>query len=323
MEFFEFFSVAQVIVGYFTPVTEDFAYAVQLSLRILWLGLAIGLAIYAAFLVLGGLGLYQLAGRAGLKHRWMGFVPFLNTYYAGKVAGEANFFGQKMKRAGLYAAVIEGVYCLIELFACAQSFLTLYFPEEGSVIDPFTGESSRAIVPNLSEMPGAFRWMFVIPDWLCGLLEVLASFLTLVFLCVLFIAFFRKYFARSPIVMTLLCTILPFRGVTIFAVRKNAAVDYNAYMRRRMEEAMRRQQPYGPQGGPYNQGPYNGQGGQGGPYNQGPYNGQGGYGQGPAQNQGEPFSDFGGPQGEAPHGGAPSGAPTPPPPQDDDPFSDF
>lgn len=315
MEFFEFFSVAQVIVSFFTPGTEDFAYAVRLSLRILWLGLAIGLAIYLAFLVLGGLGLRKLAKRAGLKHTWMGFVPFLNTYYAGKVAGEANFFGQKMKRAGLYAAITEGVYCLVELFACAQSFLTLFYPEEGSVIHPITGESMRAIVPNLSEMPGAFRWMYVIPEWLSGVAEVCASFLTLVFLCVLFIAFFRKYYARSPILMTLLCTILPFRGVTIFAVRNNTAVDYNAFLRSRMEEAMRRQQQYGPQGGPY--GGQGGQGGQGGYGPQGPYNGQGGgYGQGPAQNQGEPFSDFGGQESPSDTAGNAS-------PKDDDPFSDF
>ena len=312
MEFFEFFSVAQIIVSYFTPGTEDFAYAVQLSMRVLLLGLVIGLVVYLAFLILGGLGLYKLAGRAGIKHRWMGFVPILNTYYAGKIAGEANFFGQKMQRAGLYAAIIEGVYCLIELFVCAQSFLTYCYPELSTAVDPFTNTEYQTIVPNLSEIPGVFRWMFVIPDWMTGLAQILMSFLLLVFLCVLFIAFFRKYFARSPIVMTLLCTILPFRGVTIFAVRNNAPVDYTAYMRRKMEEAMRRQQPYGPQGGygPYNGGPYSG-----GPYSGGPAQG-GSYGPGPNQGgpaQGdEPFSDFGSAQGSAQ--GNPSGAPNTPPP---------
>ena len=103
----------------------------------------------------------------------------------------------------------------------------------------------------------------------------------LFFFCVLFIAFFRKYFARGVFWMTLLSTIVPLRGVAIFAVRNNTPVDYDAYMRRRMEEYARRQQGYG-------QGGYGGYGGNGG---YGGYDADGNRTNAP---QDDPFSDFGG-----------------------------
>lgn len=323
MEFFEYFGLAQGLVSLFYPSTDSLERAVAIQKSILLSSVLVGLAIYVLFLVLGGLGLKKMAERAGIKHVWMGFVPFLNTWYAGKVAGEANFFGQKMKRAGLYAAIFEGIYCVIEFILLFSDYIMYRYPEEGTMLNPFTGDTMSTIEPNLSEMPAAFRWLFLGDFWFT-IFGYLAWFVMIVMMCVLFIAFFRKYYARSPIMMMLLSTIIPFRGATIFAVRNNAPVDYGDFMRRRMEDAMRRSAPYGP--GPYNNGPY-----QNGPYNNGPYN-NGPYNNGPYGGSGapygtpeEPFGDFGGnnangtDQTNGTNGT--SGGNTPP--KNDNPFSDF
>ena len=108
----------------------------------------------------------------------------------------------------------------------------------------------------------------------------------------LFIAFFRKYYARGPILLAFLSAVLPFRGITIFAVRNNAPVDYNDYIRRRTQAYMR--------SNGYNQPPY------------GPYGPQSGPQSGP-QNGPDPFDGFGGPNSG--NSGKSS--------SDDDPFSEF
>ena len=124
-------------------------------------------------------------------------------------------------------------------------------------------------------------------------------------MCLMFYSFYRKYYARSPFIMMFLSALFPFRGIVIFAVRNNAPVDYDAWMRRKMEEFNRRQQQNRP-------GNYGGYGGYGGgpndPGSSGGYGGAGGQG-GTGEN---PFPDFGGANGSGDSG---SGS--------DSPFSDF
>ena len=163
-----------------------------------------------------------------------------------------------------------------------------------------------------SSLPFCWR----VPNFIrlyCEIVAYLLWFVVLIFFCVMFTAFYRKYYVRSPFLMVFLSVVLPARGFTIFAVRNNRAVDYNEYLRRRMEAYSRRNDPYGPSGGPYS-GPYSG------PY-RGPYGGQdGGAGSNPGAD-GEPFSDFGdrpqgGQDGQGGQGGTTGGG-------DDNPFSDF
>lgn len=317
MEFFEWASGAQTMLmffGFSLIDAETLEEALKVVYMRLWLCLGIAGAIYIVCLVLGGIGLMKMAKQEGKKHAWMGFLPFLNTWYAGYIAGEANFFGQKMKRAGLYGAIAEGLYCAVSTIPLVANFILLPYydlkpAEEGSTVQTIDVDPAR--------LPQNYRWLYDF-GWLLNVIQLCLEILLVVFLCVIFIALFRKYYARSPILMTFLCAILPFRGFTLFAVRNNRPVDYNEYVRRRMEESMRRPPygPYGPYGpggtggpyGPYGPGTPNGQGG---PYGPGPGtpNGQGGPNGGQGGTGGDPFSDFGG-----------GGAPEPP---SDDPFSDF
>ncbi len=290
----------------------------------MWISLALAALVYIALLVLGGIGLSRMAKKEHKKYAFLGFFPIVHTWYAGYIAGEAKFFGQKMKRAGLYAALLEGLYIAVLAMETFTEFLMYLHPTEQTVLNAY-GQEVRRIGVNVGEIPPALRWLFEPQGqiWMYVIDAVL--FLALIaFLVTIYLALFRKYYARGPMLMTLLSTLLPFRGVTTFAVSNNDPVDYNAYLRKRME-AMRRP-PYGP-AGPYNgqNGPY---GGPNGPYGgpNGPYNGQGGYG---GQNE-DPFSDFGpnsgsgtSGTGSGTNGGSNTGSGGGNPPDNGNPFSDF
>ncbi len=320
MEFFDWINIPQFFMEYFLRANTAEEY-INMQRMGLLISIAVAGGLYLICLIFGGIGLFTIAKREGYKHPWLGFLPFLNTWYAGKIAGEANFFGQKMKRAGLYATIAEVLYVALETFLVVISFL-LARPEFYQV----TVDGNYATIEFMpSRLPNSLAWA-ADASLYCEIVAYLLWFVVLVFFCVMYTAFYRKYYARSPFLMVFLSVILPARGFTIFAVRNNHAVDYNEYMRRRMEEYARRNNPYGngPYNGPYNNGPYNG------PYNNGPYN-NGPYNNGPDQGGnggagGEPFSDFSSPSGgNSGNGGNNSGsnAPNAPTPPDDDPFSDF
>lgn len=300
MEFFDLFNVPMIFMEEIVNliIKPDIQNVYDFSNVILtyYLFAALGtLGVYLILVVFGGIGLNKLAKKQGLKHRWMAFLPFLNTYYAGKLAGETQFFGQKMKRVGLYAMISEILYVALQLFVFAAVIIS-YFPKY------------RTLEVSDGVMTGAANE--AMPSWIepavtyGNLVAYLLWFFVIVFFCVLFVAFFRKYYARGPILLAFLSAVLPFRGFTIFAVRNNAPVDYNDYIRRRTQAYMRNNG--------YNQPPY-------GPY--GP--GNSGYGSGGPQNGPDPFEGFGGPTSDHGASGGSSSGSSSSPSSDDDPFSEF
>ena len=288
MEFFDLFNVPMMfmeeIINFVVKPDIQDVYDFSNVVLSYYLFAALGaLGVYVILLIFGGIGLSKLAKKQGLKHRWMGFLPFFNTYYAGKLAGETQFFGQKMKRIGLYAMLTEILYVVLQLFLMIATVIS-YFPQYRTL------EVDEGVMTGIanSNMPA---WLE--PTILYGnLVAYLIWFFVIIFFCVLFIAFFRKYYARGPILLAFLSAVLPFRGITIFAVRNNAPVDYNDYIRRRTQAYMR--------SSGYNQPPY-------GPY--GPENGP----QSGPQNGPDPFDGFGSPNSG--NSGKSS--------SDDDPFSEF
>ena len=288
MEFFDLFNVPMMfmeeIINFVVKPDIQDVYDFSNVVLSYYLFAALGaLGVYVILLIFGGIGLSKLAKKQGLKHRWMGFLPFFNTYYAGKLAGETQFFGQKMKRIGLYAMLTEILYVVLQLFLMIATVIS-YFPQYRTL------EVDEGVMTGIanSNMPA---WLE--PTILYGnLVAYLIWFFVIIFFCVLFIAFFRKYYARGPILLAFLSAVLPFRGITIFAVRNNAPVDYNDYIRRRTQAYMR--------SNGYNQPPY------------GPYGPQNGPQSGP-QNGPDPFEGFGSPNSS--NSGKSS--------SDDDPFSEF
>lgn len=261
------------------------------------IGLCIAAGIYLVCLVMGGIGMHVMAKKRGMKGSWMAFLPFLNTLYAGKLAGETNFFGKKVKWMGGAAALLEFVHVGLSVF----SFYILFSFMRPEYCDPITtadGLFGGAEFVS-SKLPVGMRWMLT-ADTVCEILTYVFYLFLLLAMCMMFYSFYRKYYARSPFIMMFLSALLPFRGFVIFAVRNNTPVDYDAWMRQRMEEFSRRQQ----QGRPGNYGGYGGY--------SGPQDGSGTYGDS-AQGT-EPFSDFGGPNSSNGSNGSGGG---------DSPFSDF
>lgn len=297
MEFFDWTAVPQFVMQYFGP--NGFASKEELVawyVRVQSISLYVAAGLYLVCLIMGGLGMMAMAKKAGMKHSWMGFVPFLNTFYAGKLAGETRVFNQKMKRAGLYAMLAEIAYVAVNVFS-----LVLWFALMNPAYYATVEQSDGTLIAQFDQtlMPLNLRWA-VTADLVCEIVGYLLYFVLVFFLCVLFFAFFRKYYARGPFLMTFLCAVLPLRGFVIFAVRNNTPVDYDAWMRRRMQEYARQQQQM------YGQGGYGG----------GPTYGGPSYGDPPAEDPFPDHSDRGG-------GAKPSGQADTPSRDDDDPFPGF
>lgn len=305
MEFFDFAYIAQLLMQYTMSFTVDVSADLQTQLeafvaayrQAMLIGLCIAAGIYLVCLVMGGIGMHVMAKKRGMKGSWMAFLPFLNTLYAGKLAGETNFFGKKVKWMGGAAALLEFVHVGLSVF----SFYILFSFMRPEYCDPITtadGLFGGAEFVS-SKLPVGMRWMLT-ADTVCEILTYVFYLFLLLAMCMMFYSFYRKYYARSPFIMMFLSALLPFRGFVIFAVRNNTPVDYDAWMRQRMEEFSRRQQ----QGRPGNYGGYGGY--------SGPQDGSGTYGDS-AQGK-EPFSDFEGPNSSNGSNGSGGG---------DSPFSDF
>lgn len=301
MEFFDWLSVPQIVLGYvnFTVDTADEAAS---KLRwILIICVLVAAALYLTGLLCGGFGLMKMAKKQGIKYWWLGFLPFGNTYLTGKLAGETRVFGSKCKRIGLYAVLAELLYVVLEIVLLVITFVLI----DGRFYElvPQTNAEGEATSAYYRFSATMFKEQFPEYAWILTLQNVLYYiariwvFVVLFLFCFMFSAFFRKYYARSPFLMTFLCAVMPFRGFVLLAVRDNTPVDYVAYMQRRYEQMRGAQQP------PYNQGGYNQP-----PYHQG--------------NAGDPFSEFGGSQNggnqsDAPDGNAGNNS------SNDSPFSDF
>ena len=128
MEFFQWMSIPQMILYYFSPSVSTVEEYLAFDNKVLMISLLVAAGIYLLTHLLGGYGLYKIAKRAGEKLAWMAYVPFLNTYLAGKIAGETNIFGIKCKRIGLYAAIAEVLYVALSIFTLVIG-MTLARPE--------------------------------------------------------------------------------------------------------------------------------------------------------------------------------------------------
>lgn len=275
--------------------------AVDSMARILIVSLPIAAAVWLALFILQGVGLFTMAKKAGLKNKWLAFVPFADLILMGKLAGTCSIFGRKMKRSGLYAMLASVLSTLYVAALVAAQILLFTVYRDAIVIDEF----GSADWVGLTGFGNFVRNFYMIGDLLGGIVELIYVIL----LFILLTGLYKKYYAKGYLILSWVGLFLPVsRYIVVFVLRNNKAIDYEAYMRAKREEYMRRNPygPYGPYGGPYNpgnQGPYNQ-----GPYNQGPYN-QGPYNQGP-YNQG-------------PYGQSGNGTPGQSGSAADDPFAEF
>ena len=72
MEYFEFVAIPQYIMQFIRGGASG-----GISLKELYILLGVAGGAYFICLIIGGLALFTLAERAGLKHTWLGFLPFV------------------------------------------------------------------------------------------------------------------------------------------------------------------------------------------------------------------------------------------------------
>ncbi|MDE6504891.1 MAG: hypothetical protein K2L42_03375 [Clostridia bacterium] len=262
----------------------------------IWIPLLVGALCFLNVFAFQACGLFVIAGREGYKHRWMAFVPFVNTYYIG-VCGRKNrtFRTVDTKWLALAAAILEFLLVIGYIVSYVAQFKLLnagcvYEVEElGAYGLPVTSYVLRNV-------PAELAWA----AWCYEILGYILMAFDLVFIALqVFVlsAFFQTYAARRYFLFTLTSVLFPVQGILIFIIRNNKGMNYREFMRREQERQYRMYQQFQQQNfnqNPYNQNPYsrNDGYGQNGYNNQNPYNG--GYGSRSAGGaQDDPFSEFG------------------------------
>ena len=250
---------------------------------------------YIALIVAGGIflalhackaaALFIMAKKQGKKKLlWCAFLPFANTFLIGELGGEVKFGNLRLKHVGVVAMLAELVFV-----ACRGFVLGVY---------AYAFQNGKTWFEFEENMIG---WGFnegVLTDGMytalnaCEIAGYILSFVVLIAFIFVNIGIFRKYAPDSYIWMVVLCALLPpVEGILLLVFARRTPVDYEKYMRERIEAIRRRQAQYGTYGpyGPYGQNPYG--------QNQNPYGqNQNPYGQpqqGSAQGNEAPPDPFG------------------------------
>lgn len=214
---------------------------------IFW-GAIIGVVLLAGLFVLQGAGLYTMAKRLNIQKKWLAFVPFANVILLGKITGECQIFGQRMKRAGLYAMLAQ-IACVLATALYLAAELYLYLQHGAPIVD----NNFESSYWGLTGIAGKIEKFYEIIPYVTGILELIAQ----VLFYVLIVGLCKKYAPHNYMFLSLLTLFVPMaRFVLVFCLRKRQPINYEAYMRAKREAYYRRQQQYYQQyGNPY-QNPY-------------------------------------------------------------------
>lgn len=250
---------------------------------------------YIALIVAGGVflalhackaaALFIMAKKQGKKKLlWCAFLPFANTFLIGELGGEVKFGNLRLKHVGVAAMLAELVFVacrgfVLGYYAYAFHNGLTYFEVENNMIG--WGFNEGVLTDGMYTALNA-----------CEIAGYILSFVVIIAFIFVNIGIFRKYAPDSYIWMVVLCALLPpVEGILLLVFARRTPVDYEKYMRERIEAIRRRQAQYGTYGpyGPYGQNPYG--------QNQNPYGqNQNPYGQpqqGSAQGNEAPPDPFG------------------------------
>ncbi len=234
MEFFQWFNS---IIFFWT------FFSTEMTFIQLWIVFGVCAGIYVACLVFGGIGLYAMAKKEGIKHKWLSFAPFASTAYAGKIAKDVKFFGVKIKGAG-YITMAAEIACVL---IAALSFVSYILLNDYYVLVDGVWQ--------YQDVPAHLQWL-VGAGMATQILSSFFGIFQLLLFYSLYLSLFNRYSPRNSIIYSLVSCFFPLRGVMIFVVRKNTPVNYEEYMQKRMEEYRRQQQTR--YGGTYGGAPYGG-----------------------------------------------------------------
>lgn len=286
MDFFEYASLADTI-------AETFGVSSPL-----WVSMTVGGLCFLIIYIFQSVGLYTIASRAGLNHKWMAFIPFFSTYYIGKCGDKNRFFNVDTKKIALATAILE----LVLLVVFIISFIATY--QVSDYLVDYTQESAYFnLTTTVWSLPDNFPanhpelyWAW----WCYNYLDFILAPLQIIFLLgqiIILNCFFQTYAAKHYFIFTLTSIFFPVQGILIFAVRNNKGMKYSDYIRMVQERTYRQyrnQQNFNQN--PYNQNPYN-QNTYSNDYNRPPYPGEEQQYQNNATE--DPFSEFGSPKNKS------------------------
>lgn len=259
MELYYFYNMAMVLAATL-GVTGSFLPTVSL---------AIGGVLWLAVFLLEGIGVSTMAKNRGIQNRLLAFIPFANIWYIGKLAGECQFFGQKLKRAGMYAMIAQIILFVLTL-ATISAEIYLWTMHGAPTMGT---ELGAAYWPGLSGFSLTVSKFYELSDYLMSIFQLICEILLLI----LFMSLYKKYQPKNYFALSMLTLFVPVsRYFIVFALRKRKAVDFEAYERARREAYIRRRQQYynpyqPPYGGGYNQNPYGQNAGQASPKKEEPF----------------------------------------------------
>ncbi len=276
------------IVGSFIePFADKYDWSYKTFLIVLC---SVTLAVWMSFLVLQGFGLYAMGKKRGMTKKWMAFTPFLNILFLGKLVGECDVFGQKMKRAGIYTMIAQ----LLNTLLAVASIASLYY----LVIMHGEPQYTAMNMPFWSGLTGFAKIaeeFYLISYYVLMIIELV----TIILMAILLMGLYKQYSPRNYRLLGMLGIFIPAsRFIVIFVLRNKQPIDFEAYMKARREAYIRQQQEYynryGNQYGPNN--PYGNPYGRsnnpyGNPYGN-PYANQQQNPQNTQKPPEEPFSEF-------------------------------
>lgn len=266
--------------GLYNSATLIFSLFGEMSIRTLINGAIVGVGIWVVLFSLQGFGLYAMAKNRGMKKKWLAFIPFANIWYMGRLTGDCNVFGQRVKRAGLYAMLAQiiatlvcGLYVAMQTYLYAVEGLPSYHEDIGYYWGNLTGFSVKA------------EKIYTISGVIMPIFQIVYE----IFMLVLLFGLYKKYYPKNYTFLGILSLFIPMsRYIVIFVLRNRKAIDYERYIQARREAYMRQQQQYyNTYGNPYGYNNYNR------PYGQGGYNGYD-YNQPQRPEPEDPFAEFGG-----------------------------
>lgn len=245
----------------------------------LWVDFLVGGLCFAIVFIFQSVGLFTIAAHEGYKHKWMAFIPFLNTYYMGVCAQKNKFYNFDARKIALVVMIAEIIMFAgyVFYYSCCNIVFTHDWLKSTPTDDQFLG-----MTVNTQEYIGPERYAWM--GWVTlHLATYVLSPLELVFIILqtaLLICFFQTYAANRYVLFTIASLIFPIQGILIFVVRNNAGMNYREYIRRQQERQYRIYQQYRQQqnfdGDPYNQNPYSrGNGAPPPPENDDPFDGEG------------------------------------------------
>ena len=284
----------------YTSVVSEF------SNSAMWVQFLIGGLCFAIVFVFQAIALFVIASRECYNHKWMAFIPFVNTYYIGVCSQKNKFYTIDAKIIGLITAIVEVlVFSLYVLYFSAIS-LVLSYEVPIETTETIFGMEYNITSYELANVPERLNWAAWIYDNMHYILNV-GNVVFTILKIILLISFFRTYACRRSVLFTFTSIIFPIQGILFFVVCRNKGVNYSEYMRAEQAKIYRMYQQQQQQNfdqNPYNRNPYSRT-----PYDD--YNGTGGNSNGGGSAPEDPFGDLSGNGGNGGSG------------NDGSPFDDF